>query len=128
MSVKNRLAAIVAVPAGCVWAFDHFIANMPMVMEGGMVVAGMAVAAVGVEGCRKLLHSVTADKPAEQVAQEAPAQEAPAQEAPAQVAPEATFPAPMTVQALPVASPREDLLRAYQMGAAAAQNVQRIER
>jgi hypothetical protein len=123
MSVKNRLAAIVAVPAGCVWAFDHFIANMPMVMEGGMVVAGMAVAAVGVEGCRKLLHSVTADKPAEQVAQEAPAQEAPAQ-----VAPEATFPAPMTVQALPVASPREDLLRAYQMGAAAAQNVQRIER
>jgi hypothetical protein len=123
MSVKNRLAAIVAVPAGCVWAFDHFIANMPMVMEGGMVVAGMAVAAVGVEGCRKLLHSVTADKPAEQVAQEAPAQEAPAQ-----VAPEATFPAPMTVQALPVASPREDLLRAYQMGAAAQASTQRLER
>jgi hypothetical protein len=118
MSVKNRLAAIVAVPAGCVWAFDHFIANMPMVMEGGMVVAGMAVATIGLEGCRKLLNSVTADKPAEQVTQEAPAQ----------VAPEATFPAPMTVQALPVASPREDLLRAWQMGAAAAANVQRIER
>jgi hypothetical protein len=120
MSVKNRLAAIVAVPAGCVWAFDHFIANMPMVMEGGVFVAGMGVAALGVDKLRKLAHQVTADKP--------PAQEAPAQEAPAQVAPEATFPAPMTVQALPVASPREDLLRAYQMGAAAAQNVQRIER
>jgi hypothetical protein len=119
MSVKNKLVSIVAVPAGVVFVIDNFVTNMPLVMEGGAWVAGMAVAAVGVEGCRKLLHSVTADKPAEQ---EGP----PASEP--QLAPEATFPAPMTVQALPVASPREDLLRAYQMGAAAAANVQRIER
>jgi hypothetical protein len=79
----------------------------------------MAVATIGLEGCRKLLNSVTADKPAAQEGQ--PASEP-------QLAPEATFPAPMTLQALPVASPREDLLRAYQMGAAAATSQQRIER
>jgi hypothetical protein len=118
MSVKNRLFSIVGIPAGAVWLVDSLVVNMPLVMEGAVFAGGIAVAAMGVEGCRKLLHQVTADKPTQEGL---PASEP-------QLAPEATFPAPMTVQALPVASPREDLLRAYQMGAAAAQNVQRIER
>jgi hypothetical protein len=128
MSIKNKLASIVALPAGVVFVIDHFVTNMPMVMEGGLWVAGMGVAAMGVEGTRKLVNSMTADKPATQEGQ--PASEP-------QVAPEASFPAPVTAQwapapsdpyALPSAVAREQLLRAYQMGAAAASETRRLER
>jgi hypothetical protein len=119
MSIKNKLASIVALPAGVVFVIDHFVTNMPMVMEGGVWVAGMAVAAMGVEGTRKLVNSLTADKPAAQEGQ--PASEP-------QVAPEASFPAPMTVHQLPAAAPREDLLRAFQMGADSARSEKRLER
>jgi hypothetical protein len=119
MSIKNKLASIVALPAGVVFVVDHFVTNMPMVMEGGLWVAGMGVAAMGVEGTRKLVNSLTADKPATQEGQ--PASEP-------QVAPEASFPAPMTVHQLPAAPSREDLLKAFQMGAQAATSQQRLER
>jgi hypothetical protein len=116
MSIKSKLASIVALPAGVVFVVDHFVTNMPMVMEGGMWVAGMGVAAMGVEGTRKLINSLTADKPAEagrEVAQDAP---------------EASFPAPMTVHQLPPAPTREDLLKAFQMGADSARSEKRLQR
>jgi hypothetical protein len=128
MSIKNKLASIVALPAGVVFVVDHFVTNMPMVMEGGLWVAGMGVAAMGVEGTRKLVNSLTADKPATQEGQ--PASEP-------QDAPEASFPAPMTAQwapapsepyALPSAVAREQLQQAFLMGAQAAKERQSLER
>jgi hypothetical protein len=125
MSIKSRFATIIALPAGGVWLLDSFIANMPLVVEGGLFVAGIAGAAIGVEGCRKLLHSATAAKPAEQE-QAAPAPSVP--QPSAQAAPQWPAPAPAEPFALPSAVAREQLLRAYQMGAAAQSETQRLER
>jgi arginine exporter protein ArgO len=119
MNTVNRLWTTSMTSVAAVYGFDVLVANLPRVLEGGAIVGCIVVGVIGVEGCRKAFSAAWSDRPAEQVAEQA---------APAQVAPEGTFPAPMTLQALPVASPREDLLRAYQMGAAAATSQQRIER
>jgi hypothetical protein len=119
MNTVNRLWTTSMTSISAVYGFDVLVANLPRVLEGGAIVGAIAVGVIGVEGMRKGLSAAWSDRPAAQEGQ--PASEP-------QVAPEAPFPAPMTVQALPVASPREDLLRAWQMGAAAAANVQRIER
>jgi arginine exporter protein ArgO len=119
MNTTNRLWTTFTTVVTGVYGFDVLIDDIPRVLEGGAIVGGLAVGLIGVEGIRKALSAAWSDRPAAQEGQ--PASEP-------QLAPEATFPAPMTLQALPVASPREDLLRAYQMGAAAATSQQRIER
>lgn len=116
----NKLVSIAIVPAGAVYLVDNFITNMPHVMEGGLWIAGMGGMVLGVNGVKKLLHSATADKPAEQ----APTAPSAAQEA----APEASFPAPMTVHQLAPAPSGEDLLKAFQMGADSARSEKRLER
>lgn len=124
--MKSKLATILAVPAGAVWAVDTLIVNMPRVMEGGLLVAGIGVALVGWEGCRRLIHSATADQapaPLEQAQERHPAGSA----------------LPSDPFALPSDRARAALEQAFLMGAAAAQeqaprvqaqpaSVRRIER
>jgi hypothetical protein len=128
MSVKNRLFSIVGIPAGAVWLVDSLVVNMPLVMEGAVFAGGIAVAAMGVEGCRKLLHQATAEAPAQVAEQVAPAQVA-EQVAPAQVA--SALPPAMTVRQVGAVPTQEELVeQAFMRGAAAAMQRQqaRLER
>jgi membrane protease subunit (stomatin/prohibitin family) len=126
MSIKNKLASIVVLPAGVVFVIDTFVANMPLVLEGGAWVAGMGIAAMGTQGCKRLLNSLTAEQPAEQE-QGAPAPSAPLSAA---QAPQELPPA-VTVRQVGAAPTREDEVQeAFMRGAYAAmqRNQARIEK
>ncbi len=108
MSAKSRFATILGVPAGGVWLFDTFIANMPIVIEGGLFAVGVAAAWVGADGVRRIVNAATTDKPVvveAEIVAEAPAAvtQAPAAQA---------LPSPERVQ--------EALQQAFLMGAQAA--------
>jgi hypothetical protein len=126
MSLKGRLATIVGAPIGAVWAFDVFIANLPRALEGGLAIAGIAAAAIGVEGCRKLIHSATSDKPAAQEqGEQAPSTSLPTAQAPHELPPA------VTVRQVGAAPTREDEVQeAFMRGAYAAMQRQqaRIEK
>jgi hypothetical protein len=127
MSLKGRLATIVGAPVAAVWAFDVFIANMPRALEGGLAIAGMAAAAIGIEGCKRLIHSATAETPPAEQEQGAPAPSAPL---PTAQAPQELPPA-VTVRQVGAAPTREDEVQeAFMRGAYAAMQRQqaRIEK
>ena len=116
--IKSKLAGAAMTAAGAVWLVDNFVTNMPHVLEGGLFIATLATSLLGAKRVARMLHQATIEQqPAERGEEQARAAHPAGSQLDAGTSP---------LQLAPAA--REDLLRAYQMGAQAASQVRRIER